>query len=270
MRAASLAGIEFEGDVNLTEIDFCKIEAQQECLQGTLSIPKLIDIQNSRYKIMLLINENCIVIIDDDDFTQRQIMGILRSRPQKTRSIERFLYCFFTGFMNRYTKLLSEHEKKIMALEESVQQGKTEDFHEKIMPVRKELLTLESYFDELTDMGKELEQDENEFFDEDQLKYFGVITDRADRLKNRTSHLLEYARQVNDAYQAEVDAVQNKNMEFLTVISTLFFPLTLITGWYGMNFENMPELKSGYPGVIALSVLVVVICIAIFKHKKMF
>ena len=64
--------------------------------------------------------------------------------------------------------------------------------------------------------------------------------------------------------------MQNKNMQFLTVISTLFFPLTLITGWYGMNFNNMPELEHGYPGIIVLSILIVIICIIIFKKKKMF
>ena len=50
---------------------------------------------------------------------------------------------------------------------------------------------------------------------------------------SRTSHLLEYAQQVKEAYQAQIDARQNSNMQFLTVISTIFFPLTLITGWYG-------------------------------------
>lgn len=58
-------------------------------------------------------------------------------------------------------------------------------------------------------------------------------------------------------------------MQFLTVISTIFFPLTLITGWYGMNFQNMPELKTGYPGVIILSLTVVILCVAYFKKKKM-
>ena len=88
-------------------------------------------------------------------------------------------------------------------------------------------------------------------------------------LMGRTVHLLEYATQVRDAYQSHVNAQQNKNMEFLTVISTIFFPQTLITGWYGMNFQNMPELKEGYPGVIALSVIVVIVCIIFFKRKKM-
>ena len=64
----------------------------------------------------------------------------------------------------------------------------------------------------------------------------------------RTIHLLDYAQQVKDAYQAQIDAKQNSNMQFLTVISTIFFPLTLITGWYGMNFQNMPELANGLSG----------------------
>ena len=86
---------------------------------------------------------------------------------------------------------------------------------------------------------------------------------------NKTSHLLEYAGQVNDAYQAKVDAKQNSNMQFLMIVSTVFFPLALITGWYGMNFQNMPELRSGYPYVIILSLIVILIIIFIFKKKKM-
>ncbi|QUN14130.1 hypothetical protein KEC48_06370 [Clostridium sp. C1] len=47
-------------------------------------------------------------------------------------------------------------------------------------------------------------------------------------------------------------------------------PLTLIAGWYGMNFENMPELKSvyGYPAIIVLSGIIVVGLIILFKKKK--
>ena len=79
---------------------------------------------------------------------------------------------------------------------------------------------------------------------------------------SRTSHLLEYAQQVKEAYQAQIDARQNS-----TVISTIFFPLTLITGWYGMNFRDMPGLEDGYPFVVILSVIVIVGCIIIFKKK---
>lgn len=112
--------------------------------------------------------------------------------------------------------------------------GKIQGFQNAIMPIRRELLTLRSYYDEIMDMGKQLEENENGFFAKKQVKYFGVISDRADRLMSKASQLLEYAQQVRDAYKAQVDAQQNNNMQFLTVISTIFFPLTFITSWYGM------------------------------------
>ena len=61
-------------------------------------------------------------------------------------------------------------------------------------------------------------------------------------------------------------------MGILTVVTTFFLPLTLISGWYGMNFENMPELKwaYGYPMVIAVSLMIAVIEYVYFKRKKFF
>ena len=61
-------------------------------------------------------------------------------------------------------------------------------------------------------------------------------------------------------------------MKIFTIITTIFFPLTIIVGWYGMNFANMPELtwKYGYLYVTALSVFVVILLIIIGKKKKWF
>ena len=59
-------------------------------------------------------------------------------------------------------------------------------------------------------------------------------------------------------------------MQFLTVVTTVFLPLTLITGWYGMNFQNMPELSSpwGYPIVFMVSLAILLIEIFFFRRKK--
>ena len=121
----------------------------------------------------------------------------------------------------------------------------------------------------MVDFAKNLEENENGYFRKKQISYFDTIEDRADRLMNKTAQLLEYAEQVKDAYQSRLDARQNRSMQFLTIISTIFLPLTLITSWYGMNFQNMPELQNGYPAVIFLSVLVIILCIWIFKIKKL-
>ncbi|MBO4982074.1 MAG: cobalt transporter [Lachnospiraceae bacterium] len=265
-----IAQINYEGEISLKDVSFCKMESQQECLVGSLTVPKIMDVLGSRFKLMFFINQKHIVIVDDDNFARRVILRIRQNRTRQGETKERFLYSFLTQIMSRDLEALNRYERRIMEMEEEIMDGKLQDFQNTITPVRKELLILRGYYDELMDLGKELEENENRFFAKKYLKYFGTVADRADRLMGRTVHLLDYANQVRDAYQEKVAEQQNKNMQFLTIVSTIFFPLTLITGWYGMNFQNMPELEQGYPGVIALSLIVVVTIIIIFKKKKIF
>ena len=76
--------------------------------------------------------------------------------------------------------------------------------------------------------------------------------------------------QVQDVYQSEIGIRQNNVMKVLTIVTTVFLPLTLIAGWYGMNFVYMPELKwvYGYPVAIGASILVIIVSLWIFKKKK--
>lgn len=263
-------GIIYEGEIDLKNIGFCKVEAQQGCLTGSFCIPKLLDVQGSRYRILFFITRDKVVMVDDDNFSKRLVARIKRRKSTRYKTKEKFLFNFIAEFIKRDLEYLIQFEKRLMELEEEIHCDHMENFQSSIATIRRDLLILRGYYDEIMDVGKALEENENRYFSKKHLKYFGTISDRAERLMNKTSHLLEYAGQVNDAYQAKVDAKQNSNMQFLTVISTVFFPLTLITGWYGMNFQNMPELANGYPGVILLSIIVVVSCIVIFKIKKIF
>ena len=69
---------------------------------------------------------------------------------------------------------------------------------------------------------------------------------------------------------AHLDIAQNGVMQLLTIVTTIFLPLTLLVGWYGMNFSGMPELhwKYGYPTIILVSVAVVVLSLWVCKKKK--
>ena len=82
--------------------------------------------------------------------------------------------------------------------------------------------------------------------------------------------LLDYTNQIRDTYQSRLDVKQNRIMTVLTVVTTVFMPLTLIAGWYGMNFKYMPELDSvwGYPVVIGVSALIFIVSLVFFKRKK--
>lgn len=73
-----------------------------------------------------------------------------------------------------------------------------------------------------------------------------------------------------DVYLSSLSNRMNEIMKFLTVIGTIFIPLTFISGIYGMNFQNMPELKWqwGYFAVLALMAVVAVVMLAYFRRKK--
>lgn len=262
-------GINYEGEINLDDAYFCKLETQQECLYGTLAIPRLLDVLGDRYRMLLFVNRTHIVIVDDQGFAERLLVRIRRKKLHQGETKEHFLYNFFAEFMSKDNRVLEDFERSIMDMEDNILHEKEQNYQNQMMPLRRQLLILRSYYEQLVEVGKAFEENENRFFAKKQLKYFGTLTDRADRLMGRTVHLIDYAKQVSDAYQAQVDAKQNNNMQFLTIISTIFMPLTLITSWYGMNFRNMPELEKGYPVIIGLCLLVIIICIIIFKKKKL-
>ena len=97
----------------------------------------------------------------------------------------------------------------------------------------------------------------------------GYFARRVGTLRSETQMLREYATQISGEYQAQVDILQNRVMKLLTIVTTIFLPLSLIVGWYGMNFD-MPELswEYGYPVIIVVAVAVVVLLVRYFRRKK--
>ena len=84
--------------------------------------------------------------------------------------------------------------------------------------------------------------------------------------------LAEYSIQLREMHQTQVEMRQNQIMQFLTIVTTIFMPLTLITGWYGMNFKAMPELDTsyGYFIVMVVCILIIILEVIYFKKKKWF
>ncbi|ETS97343.1 LPXTG cell wall anchor domain protein, partial [Fusobacterium sp. CM21] len=120
------------------------------------------------------------------------------------------------------------------------------------------------------DFGQELLDNENEFFQNDNLRFFDLFTSKVSRLQGMISTLRDYTTQVRELYQSELSVKQNRIMTVLTVVTTIIMPLTLVTGWYGMNFKYMPELEAplAYPVVIGVMLVMAIGGIIYFKKKK--
>ena len=258
-------------DLDLTTSDQRETKAvvNYDSLTGCFSIPDREHI-SSRHFFSFALDEKGIVLIDDTGYALSKIEAIQRSKKWRMPSLERFLYDFLEMIIGKDLALLEKLEHQLNHTEEEILRSKGEDFPTELNQIRGDLIDLRVHYEQLIDFGQELEENENGFFQPENLRFFRLFTERVIRLQDTVSSLRDYVVQLRDLVQSELDVHQNKIMTLLTVVTSIFLPLTLIAGWYGMNFRYMPELewKASYPVVILVSILIVVVCLVWFKKKK--
>ncbi len=239
-----------------------------DSLTGSFSVPVLGS--DERHEWMFALDERGIVFIDDDGLAGDIVSRIEKTKRWKLPSLERFIYDFLECLVEGDLAQLESIESRLDLLESGIMKDATIVQLQKTNDIRWQLLTLRTYYVQLVDLSQELSENENEFFGEDNLRYFNMFKDRVTRLQDYVTTLREYSTQVRDLYQSQLSAKQNTIMTILTVVTVIFTPLTLITGWYGMNFRYMPELESpiSYPIVFIVCVLIAVGCLIYFKKKK--
>ena len=135
--------------------------------------------------------------------------------------------------------------------------------------IRRELNRESRFYAQLGDFAETLQEEAGELLGHRAQRRIGYFSRRVATLRGETQLLREYATQISGEYQAQVDILQNRVMKLLTIVTTIFLPLSLMVGWYGMNFD-MPELswEYGYPAIIAAAVLVVLALVRYFRRKK--
>ena len=165
---------------------------------------------------------------------------------------------------------MERFESELNRIEDGILANREQSDLVRVNEIRSDLRELLVHYEQIIDLTQELEENENGFFLEENLRYFHLFMNLMARRHDFASSLRDYTMQVRDLYNAQMEVKQNRIMTLLTVVTTIFMPLTLIAGWYGMNFRYMPELewRAGYPVVIAVSVAVVVFCLVFFKKKK--
>jgi magnesium transporter len=225
-------------------------------------------------RIGIFIKKNLflIVVIEDrDESTKVKFLELLEHLNLSKISLERLIFGYLERFINGDYSLLVDIEAEISAHEDRINEHELEkDFNHKITDIRKRLLLLDNYYQQFVAIGEELEENTTDIFSDENIHLFRIFADRANRLSNNTRMLQEYSVHVREAYHARLEYDLNRIMKIFTVVTTIFLPLTLIVGWYGMNFTTMPEItwKYGYLYVILLSVIVAIICLIFFRRKK--
>lgn len=212
-----------------------------------------------------------VVILDDEDHHISDIFQTSRHYVlEKGISIACFVYYFLSELITRDYQYIEELQDEIEELENHNTEEESVLFTQKLKALNKELLLLRNYYDHLVSVGEELEMNHYHIFQDDNIRYFQIFTRRIERLSESVQMLRELLNQAYEFHQSTLEYRLNKTMKLFTVVTTIFMPLTLMTGWYGMNFDHMPELKTtyGYYVVIGVSFVIVIGLILWFKKKK--
>ena len=198
------------------------------------------------------------------------LQHLRREDPQRETGTGSFFYDFLELLIAKDLRHLQALEEQLDRLEDQVLSGIIEDFNPQMTAMRKEITGWIRYYTQLDDMICEFQENENGYFSDDEVRAFHLVEKRIGRLTGEAQALREYGLQLRELFQAEIDVRQNRIMKILTIVTTIFLPLTLVAGWYGMNFVHMPELRweYGYPVVIGISIAVVFLSLWIMKKKR--
>lgn len=242
---------------------------------GVINIIDVLHVKKNRDCVAFFMKKNLFLLIEilDEDGSTKEMFEQSLNRFSQNITLEKVIYGIMDKLLLNGTKAIEESESKILDMEQIIVDGRAgEKMNSSIFHMKNQLTIQKNYYERLIDIGEVLEENENEIFEENNLRYLRIFTEKASRLSSNTQILCESLVHLREAYEASLEYNLNRIMKMFTVVTTVFLPLTLIVGWYGMNFTNMPELswKYGYLGVILVSILIVIICFYIFKKKKFF
>ncbi|MEF9967509.1 MAG: CorA family divalent cation transporter [Longicatena sp.] len=225
----------------------------------------------TKLKVGLYIKEYMILVVCDDEAYEKHLYDAVDKMNQNTFCLEHVVNAIINCVIANNQKIIEDIENKLTKIDEDIINNKTEGFNQRTRSIRNDLAYLTHYYEQLLDVCEELLQDENNFFANDEVHHLRILADRVNRLAGNIHLLKDYLLQIREACQSQVDMNLNRIMYFFTIVTTIFLPLTLIVGWYGMNFKNMPELEwqYGYAAVAILSIVIVLVCLWIFRKKKL-
>ena len=255
---------------SMTPIQYCKIEKYKECIQGTMRVPKGNKGQLTIHNFGFYLSGSELYFVEESHFLMEHFNKMLEG-DYNNYSLRQILLALLEQLLTEDVLYLQKQEEHLADLEEELLKRVPDYFYEMIMKYRKRLNIFHSYYEQLINMCDVMQTSVNIQLVEEEKAEWQLFSNRAERLHDHVEMLREYLVQIRELYQSLIAVKQNQVMSILTVVTTIFLPLTLIVGWYGMNFPNMPEFgwKYAYLAVIIVSITVVVIEVIYFKKKKM-
>jgi len=188
----------------------------------------------------------------------------------RQRGIDYLLYNLIDVIVDQYFNILENMGDQLEELEDKVYENPDTSLIEKIQQIRRNIITMRKSMLPTQETLSMLIKSEPDIIDESDLPYFSDIVDHVNQCIDFINMYRDLSTEIKESYLSNLSYRMNQVMKLLTIITSIFIPLTFIAGIYGMNFANMPELewKYGYFGVLGLMFAILVGMLIYFRRKR--
>jgi len=201
-----------------------------------------------------------------------QIRDRIRNAKGRIRKMgpDYLAYSLIDAIVDGYFTILEKLGEKIELLEEQLVAEPTEQTFQQIHRLKRELIILRKSVWPLREVISGLQRTESKLISEVTSIYLRDVYDHTIQVIDTIESFRDMVAAMVDIYLSSISNRMNAVMKVLTIIATIFIPLTFIAGVYGMNFKYMPELqwRWGYGAVLLVMVLVAVVMLIYFRKKK--
>ncbi|MEA1785313.1 magnesium/cobalt transporter CorA [Arenibacter sp. GZD96] len=223
--------------------------------------------------VALVLLENCVLVfqeLQDDVFTGVRERITLPAGRIRSSGSDYLFFALLDAIIDNYFLVLEHINHKIEVLEEDVYANPTPEVAQKIQLLKKEILKLRNYIYPVKELVNRLIETENPLIKKGTKLFLKDILDHTIEINDSIQIYREMSISLMEMYMSNMSNKMNEVMKVLTIMASIFIPLTFVAGIYGMNFEYMPELqmKNGYFILLGIMAVLFVLMLMYFKRKK--
>lgn len=225
-------------------------------------------------QVSMILRDHCLITFQEtvgDVFDQTR--DRLRNNKGRARkmAVDYLAYCLIDAIVDYYFVILDTYGEKIENLEDELLDNPGQQIIGPIHEFKRDLTMLRKCVWPMRELASTMQRSENDLIADSTQVYFRDVYDHTIQIIDTIESLRDVVASLLEIYLSSMSNRMNAQMKMLTLIATIFMPLSFLTGVYGMNFDHFPELHSSwtYPyGFWGLIVVVATTMIIVFRRQK--